>query len=222
MKTILFMMALLALPVSAHAAWGNAEMHPVLAPNFIPNQGQPVRHEEHANTPPAQRVESQHRVEPQHRTEPQRQTQAPRPVEVRTAQQIQFKRQERHAPVMPGYFRRDTQYYGHIEVPFPYADVDTSSFSVPDGFETVMVNGETFYYDRGIFYQQVGSQLVAIPPVLGAVVDSIPQDYEIVMADGVHYLYTGGVYYQRVDQGFAVVVPPVPEGLSQDQAQDQE
>ena len=101
-------------------------------------------------------------------------------------------------------------YYGHVNVIFPYSDVD-SPFAVPDGFDTVMVNGETFYYNQGVFYQQVGGQLTAIPPVLGAIVDNIPQDYQIVMADGVHYLVTGGVYYQRVDQGFQVVQGPVSD-----------
>ena len=68
--------------------------------------------------------------------------------------------------------------------------------------------GKFIYYNRGVFYQQISNQLTAIPPVLGAVVDSIPEDYQIVMADGVHYLFTGGVYYQRVDQGFEVVAGP--------------
>jgi hypothetical protein len=129
---------------------------------------------------------------------------------VRHDQQVNHRRQavERRHDTRPGYFRRDADYYGHIRVPFPYSDVDSTVFVVPDGFELVMVNGETFYYHQGVFYQQVGNQLTAIPAVLGAVVDSIPEDYQIVMADGVHYLVTGGVYYQRVDQGFEVVEGP--------------
>ena len=97
----------------------------------------------------------------------------------------------------------------HSRVIYQYSDVYPDPIVVvPNGFETIMVDGQTYYYSEGVFYQQIGDQLVAIQPVFGAVVDSIPQDYQIVMADGEHYLVTGGVYYQRVDQGFEVVAPP--------------
>lgn len=195
MKYIL-MMILLVLPVQAHADWSAPGMRPVQAPNFSPNQGQPIQHEVHVNAPPVH-VEPQYRVPVVSQPQPARHDQ---PVDHRKAP-------ERHEPAMPTYFRHDVKYYGHVDVILPYADVD-SPFVVPDGFETVMVNGETFYYNQGVFYQQVGDQLTAIPAVLGAVVDNIPEDYQIVMADGVHYLFTGGVYYQRVDQGFEVVEAP--------------
>jgi Family of unknown function (DUF6515) len=199
MKPIFLMMILLALPVSAFADWSNTGMHPVAGPNFIPHQGQAVQHEVHMNALPPRHTE-QRTLPVVNRTRPERHELSANRYQVA----------ERREPVTPGYFRRDAGYYGHADVILPYSDVDVN-FTVPDTFEAVMVDGQTYYYNEGVFYQQIAGQLEVIPPVLGAVVDYIPQDYQIVMADGGHYLFTGGVFYQRVDQGFEVVEPPVTD-----------
>jgi hypothetical protein len=207
----LLMMILLVLPATAHAAWSDEGPRPVLAPNLNPGQVQTMRHEVPVGKIAPTRVEPQHRPQPAqpavHRTAPVVSNHAP--VNVRHDQPVDHRQTaERRKPTMPDYFRHDAHYYGFDEVVVPFPEV-APSFTVPDGFALVMVNGETFYYNDGSFYQQVGDQLTAIPAVPGAVVDSIPQDYQIVMADGVHYLVTRGVYYQRVDEGFEVVQPPV-------------
>ena len=211
----LWMVIFLSLPVTAHAAWVDDGMHPGMAPHIGSNQVQAIHHEDRTNALPVARAQAERHVQstqPVHQNQP-----TPKPQIVRHDQQRQPVRhdqpvvhhvvQKQHRAVMPDYFRRDINYYRHDDVIFPYQDVNPP-FIVPNGFELVMVNGETFYYNQGTFYQEVGGQLVVIPAVLGAVVDYIPQDYQIVMADGVHYLFIGGVYYQRVDQGFEVVQPP--------------
>ena len=203
MKPIFLMTIFLALTLPAYADWSDTGMHPALGPNFSPNQGAPVQHAVHMNPAIPVRVEPQHRVQsapsPEH-TQPVRRDQ---PVEHRQTV-------ERHVYVAPTYFRHDADYYGHAGVIFPDSDVDTG-FTVPDGFEAIVADGQPYYYNEGVFYQEIDDQLVAIPPVLGAVVGYIPEDYQIVMSDGTHYLFTGGVYYQRVDQGFEVVQPPVSD-----------
>ena len=153
-------------------------MQPELTPNLSPYQG----HATHEKIAVPQRVETRQRVQPSQPVV--RQT----PPAVKHAKSyVRNDRSERNRDKMPGYFQRDVNYYGHYERPnviiYPYADVDTN-FTVPDGYEVIMVNGETFYYYQGSFFQQVGDQLVAIPAVLGAVVDSIPEDYQIILADG--------------------------------------
>ena len=209
MKPIFLSIILLTLPVSAFADWSN----PGISPNLGPNQGQPMQHAIHLNAVPSARVEPQHRVpqaQParpaQHIAQPvAKNTQAGR--QNRNDHRDQAK--ERRAPVTPGYFRRDIDFYTHSRVIYQYSDVDPDPIVVvPDGFETVVVDGQAYYYSDGVFYQQWGGQIQAISPVLGAVVDSIPTDYQIVMADGTHYLFTKEVFYQRVDQGFEVVAPP--------------
>ena len=198
MKPIFLMIILLAIPVSAYADWSNTGMHPALSPNFSPSI----------------RVEPQHHFQPVQSPQPVHQntpTAVNRPQAVRHDQPVRHdKAAERHASVAPGYFRRDADYYGHSGVNFSYSEIDPA-VEVPDGFETIDVDGQMYYYNDGVFYQQEGDQLVIIPPVLGAVVDSIPTDYQIVMADGTHYLFTKGVFYQRVDEGFEVVEPPVSD-----------
>jgi len=206
MKYIL-MVILLCVPISAQADWSDTGMHLVAAPNLNLTQRQiTTPHPARVNVVPIARVEPTHHEQPAQPVHPARLASQ---VQVIRHDQPMDHRQEqvRHMPAMPDYFRHDVNYYGHVDVVFPYSDVD-AAFAEPDGFEVVMVNGETFYYNQGVFYQQVGHQLTAIPAVLGAVVDSIPEDYQIVMADGVHYLFTGGIYYQRVDRGFEVVEGP--------------
>jgi hypothetical protein len=218
-----FTVILLVLPLQAQADWSDAGMHSVPAPNFSPNQEQPIHHEAHVNVTPAQHIEPQHHAEPQHRVEQARPAEHQAPPVVNRVQPVRHDQPARHDQKLrhdqpdyhfrdtdrhvPGYFRRDVNYYGQAEVVFPFADVEPS-FVVPDGYQSVVVDGQIYFYNDGVFYQQAGNQLAAIPPVLGAVVDSIPQDYQIVIADGAHYLFTGGIYYQRVDQGFEVVAPP--------------
>jgi len=194
--------------IQVQAAWSDEGMHPMMAPGAPQVRVEPQHRNQPAQPPENHAVPVVNHAKAVSHDQPARQA-APT---VNHAQAVRHEQPVRR-DTQPDYFRRDAQYYGHIEVPFPYADVSDvdSTFTVPDGFETVMVNGETFYYNQGIFYQQVGEQLTAIPAVLGAVVDSIPQDYQIVMVDGDHYLVTGGVYYQRVDQGFEVVQPPASD-----------
>lgn len=128
--------------------------------------------------------------------------------EVPPQQHVQPVRHDR--PVARGSFYRDQGFYSQDNDGFPYVTA-SPTIDLPDGLETIVVDGQTFFYSDGIFYQEAADQLTVIPPVLGAVVDSIPEDYQVVMVDGINYLYTEGVYYQRVTQGFEVVQPPVSD-----------
>jgi hypothetical protein len=212
MKPIFFTIILLALPVSAFADWSNTG----ISPNLSPNQGQPIQHAVHMNPAQSVRIEQRHQLQPAQQAQPVRHytpAAVNRPQAARQDRPVnQVQVTQRRMPVTPGYFRRDADYYGHARVAFPYSDIDTDPVAVvPDGFEAVIVDGQAYFYNDGVFYQQVAGQLAAIPPVLGAVVDSIPNDYQIVMADGTHYLFTRGVFYKRVDEGFEVVEPPVSD-----------
>jgi hypothetical protein len=152
------------------------------------------------------RVVRPERVEPQHKVLPVQYAARPTPPPI--------KRQvvERHDGNLYRQ-REDIRYI--VERPIIVESptmVVNPEVAVPEGFETLEVNGQTFYYYGGAFYQYIEGQLTVIPAVLGAVVDAIPQDYQIVMADGVNYCVWGGVYYQRLMEGFQVVEPPTPLG----------
>jgi len=174
------------LPVAANAApWMDDGMHPNI-------------------TPPA-RIEPPHQVAPAH-VEPPHVVPA-RPVADQHVSPVTHQAQGvRHLDQPKDPLRRDFNYYRHYDA-FNYSDL-TPAFTVPDGFESVTVDGQSYYYNNGIFYQQDGNQLITIPPVLGAIVNDIPQDYVVISADGVNYLFTSGIYFVRTDDGFQVVQPP--------------
>jgi len=189
-----FTVVLLALSGQAQADWSGAEVH--------------------ANALPALRVVSQYRIQPAQpqqyapvvtSTQPDRQNQ---PAEHR-----QDRDRDRH-----GYYRYDNDNFAYravgpvvvvnrIVTVNPVVPVIPAT-AVPDRFETVDVNGETYYYNNGFFYQLIDDQLTAVPASLGAVVSSVPQGCQIVVADGVNYFVWGGIYYKQMDQGFEVVEPP--------------
>lgn len=212
-----FMVVFLTLSVPAHADWGNTGMRPVLAPNLNPIQRQPAQHATHVNVAPSARVEPQHRIQP---ALPVGQKQyIPKPQGVRTAPPLDHNQALlRHEREVSNDLHRNFDFYGQYDnIP---TIVMPSTIVVPDGFEAIVVQDQVYYYYQGVFYQLQEGQLMAVPPVLGAVVDSIPQDYQIVMADGVNYCVWSGIYFQRVPEGFEVVVPPTPTELSLDSDQE--
>ena len=219
----LFTVGFLGAPVSAHAVWSDAGMCPMVVPSLNPNQGQAVQREAHINVAPPQRIELQEHVQPPQRVEPQRHVQPPAPIvhnPVPVVNRPQAPRVkppvnhnppvERREPDRANYSHYSAGFYTHYNDDFPYRVVMAPAIVLPDTFEAIVVNGQIFYYHQGAFYQMTGGQLMAIPAVLGAVVDSIPEDYQIVMADGVNYCIWGGTYYERVAEGFQVVEPPIP------------
>ena len=188
-STMFFIMVLLALPVQAQADWSGAGAHPIAGPNF---------------TAPPQRIEPQHRDTPHQHVQPVQPVHHYVPPVENRAQSVRHDRPSNHQ------FYRNEGFFSQENDNFPYVTV-SPTIDLPDGLVTIVVDGQTFFYNDGIFYQEVGGQLTVIPPVLGAVVDSIPQDYQIVMADGVNYFFAEGVYYQRVTDGFEVVQFPVSD-----------
>ncbi len=209
-STLFFTALLAGASVPAYASWENAGM-------------QPLPHQVHMNVVPPVRVEPQRRVqlpqheapmnvagpvrvEPQHRVEPPQHRVGPPQHEVpmNVAGPVRVEPQHRGQYPQRNY---DRDLYKYYEERVTYIPV-SPAIVVPDDLEEVVVDGQTYFYSEGVFYQQEGDQLVTIGPVVGAVVDYLPPDYQIVMADGVNYFVWGGVYYQRLAEGFEVVVPP--------------
>lgn len=212
---LFFTVILAGASVPAYASWENVGMNPVNAPPSVRVESQhrvlPTQHETHMNIAPPIRVEPQHRVQPpQHevhmnvapsiRVEPQRRVPPPQPT-VHNTFPVRHNQAPRHYETgILKHIEGDLNYYNAVPVPVVAA--------VPDDLEEVVVDGQTYFYSEGVFYQQQGDQLVTIGAVVGAVVDYLPPGYQIVMADGVNYFVWGGVYYERLAEGFEVVVPP--------------
>jgi len=83
--------------------------------------------------------------------------------------------------------------------------------NLPQGFVTLRVDQETYYYDNGIFFQKIIREhaYIIVPPPIGAVVFTIPQGYSLMLIDGVSLYEIKGVYYRRVLEGYKVIYPPV-------------
>lgn len=94
--------------------------------------------------------------------------------------------------------------------PYPYV-LSQPIDNLPQGFITIGVGIETYYYCDGVFYQKVirEQKYVIVPPPIGAVVFNIPQGYQLMLIDGVTYYEYQGVFYKHVLDGYRVIYPPV-------------
>ena len=96
--------------------------------------------------------------------------------------------------------------------PSPYpATLGQAIDILPEGFVTINVGDETYYYCNGVFYQKVmrDQKYVITPPPIGAVVFNIPDGYQYMFVNGISYYVYQGIYYRRVLEGYKVIEPPV-------------
>lgn len=95
---------------------------------------------------------------------------------------------------------------------FRYHDRPHYGFRVsafyPDEYYPVWVGGARYYYDDGLYYNNVGGNYVVVSPPMGAVVSSIPSDFQAVNINGVTYFTDNGVYYIHTPSGYQVVSQP--------------
>ena len=85
---------------------------------------------------------------------------------------------------------------GYTVVPAP---VGATVPSLPAGSETVVVDGTTYYYYGGTYYQKTNSYTV-VPPTAGAVVEKLPEGGEEVKIGDITYVKVGETYYQPIQQ----------------------
>jgi len=93
----------------------------------------------------------------------------------------------------------------------PYPPVLSPAIDIlPQGFVTINVGDETYYYYQGIFYQMImrDQKYVVVPPPVGAVVFNIPKNYQYMFIDGASYYVYQGVYYKRTLEGYKIILPP--------------
>lgn len=81
---------------------------------------------------------------------------------------------------------------------------------LPHGsFSIRLGGGRRYHYYDGVYYNQIGTTYVVVPPPSGAVVNVIPSDYQPVVINGRTYYTNNGVYYQYTSSGYQVVPQPV-------------
>lgn len=82
---------------------------------------------------------------------------------------------------------------------------------LPQGYVTITVGDETYYYSQGVFFQKImkDQKYLIVPPPIGAIVFSIPQGYQQILVNGMSFYEYQGVYYKQVLEGYKVIYPPV-------------
>ncbi len=76
------------------------------------------------------------------------------------------------------------------------------------GYTEVVVGGDRYYYNEGVYYRGAPGSYVVVQAPIGAVVYGIPAGYERVYIDGETYFVYRDVYYRPVGRGYAVVERP--------------
>jgi len=80
------------------------------------------------------------------------------------------------------------------------------------GYISLFVNGSPYFYDEGIYYQQIGSDYQAVYPPIGANIPGLPDGAVAIVAGNLVYYYVGGAFYVQQNGLFTVV--PTPLGVT--------
>jgi hypothetical protein len=89
---------------------------------------------------------------------------------------------------------------------YPYVNV-ASKVELSSKCVSVLYGGQAYFYDQGTFYEQDAQGYLAIPPIIGVLVDAVPAHAVRNIIDGVTYYRFKGVFYMLTDQGYQVVPP---------------
>ena len=73
----------------------------------------------------------------------------------------------------------------------------------------IFVGNAPYFYDDGIYYQQIGDEYQAIYPPVGAIIQELPDGAIEVYAGNVAYYYAGGAFYVQQAGGFVIAPPPM-------------
>jgi hypothetical protein len=98
------------------------------------------------------------------------------------------------------------QYYRYHD--HPHFGVHVAAF-YPNEYYSVGVGGRNYYYDDGVYYNNVGGDYVVVSPPAGALVTTIPSDFHPLVINGTTYYTDNGVYYAYTSSGYQVVPAPV-------------
>ena len=77
------------------------------------------------------------------------------------------------------------------------------------GYSQLYVNGLPYYYDDGIYYQQMGNDYQAVYPPVGANLTGLPDGAIAIDAGNLTYYYAGGAFYVQQDGGYVIVPTPI-------------
>jgi hypothetical protein len=137
-----------------------------------------------------------------------------RPVEVQRSVEV-------HHPVEVQ--RRAPNYGTVIRHTDPHVDIGRTQFwhgfvfgsrihGLRSGYIRLLLNGLPYFYDSGIYYQQVGDYYQEVYPPVGAFVQELPPGAIQIDVGNIIYYYACGAFYVQQDGGFVIV--PTPIGIT--------
>lgn len=91
---------------------------------------------------------------------------------------------------------------------------------LPKGHVAIRVNGNSFFYHKGVFYGRRTAGYAVVSAPLGAVVRKLPRTKNAVRIGRTKYLVVNGTYYIKVKKGYRVVRSPAGERVSWGAAYD--
>jgi len=71
---------------------------------------------------------------------------------------------------------------------------------LPEGYETVYVGNDTFYYYAGTFYVSINPGFEVVQAPVGAVISQLPSGAVYQQINGEDILVYNNVYYQPISQ----------------------
>ena len=78
-----------------------------------------------------------------------------------------------------------------------------------NGYLRVYVGSSPYFYDDGIYYQQLGEDYQVVYPPVGVLIPELPDGtIEISTSNGIYY-YVAGAFYVQQAGGFVIAVPPM-------------
>lgn len=69
--------------------------------------------------------------------------------------------------------------------------------------------GFPYYYDDGVYYQQMGGDYQAVYPPVGANITGLPDGAIAINGSNCVYYYAGGAFYMQQDGGYVIVPTPI-------------
>ncbi len=100
-------------------------------------------------------------------------------------------------------------FYDHRYHFYPYINVNPVVY-LSAGYTQVNFNGDAYYYDNGMFYQDEGDPqgYIAVDPPIGVIINALPAGAMQTIVNGVVYYVYNGIYYVPVPNGYQVVEVP--------------
>ena len=170
---------------------------------------------------PAPRGEPAQRIDPAPRGLPAHALEERRPVAVERANHGTIRHVDTHVVQRPVEVNREASVRQNV---YQRHDVDVDvhrrqywhgfvygsrHHSLREGFFPLLVNGLSYFFDGGIYFQQVGNDYQEVYPPIGAIIPALPDGAIELVAGNLVYYYACGAFYVQQNGGFCIAAPPM-------------